>query len=273
MTKPKTQEVLPAEANPLGIGGLSVPSVAAQMGIATTEDLEVLAGTFQGMDISEWKLPRAKKPAGLPTFAIEVAGQTSSPKEFTGTILAFRPISKAWFMSPATAAGVPPSCTSHDGITGFGVRNIDAKPEDEATSAACLGCAWNKKGSKRTLGGGTDIGKDCSDNAILLVSVPGMLVPLTVQVTPGSLSNWQAFQLGLLNVRTEGGNVAKPTDCVVKFGLQSATSSHGQPYNKNTFTLVGLREESEIADAASLLFSEMLQRSRSSALLIEEVEK
>ncbi len=269
MTKPK-QELVPAE-NPLGFGTLSVPRVPAQMGIVSAGDLEVLAATFQGMDISEWKLPRAKKPAGFDTFAIQVAGQTSTPKEFTGTIIAFRPISKAWFKSSATTTGVPPSCTSHDGIRGFGVREIDAAPEADPSEADCIGCAWNKKGSKREQGGGVGVGKDCSDNAILLVSVPGMLVPLTIQVTPGSLANWQAFQLGLLNVRTEDGGVAKPTDCVVTFGLEAGLSSRQQSYSKVTFTLVGLREKSDIADAASLLFAEMLQRSRSTALLVEEV--
>ena len=254
------------------LGGLMVPTVPSQMGIATVEDVELLEATFAGMPITEWKLPRAKKPSGVKTFVLEVSGQATSPAKITGTIVALRPISKAWFRSPATAKGVPPSCVSHDGLRGYGIRDVAADKDAEETWGDCVSCPWNKMGSKRTVQGGRDKGKDCGDTVVLLVSVPGLLTPVTIQVTPGSLGNWQEFILGLLNVRTADGNRARPQDCVVTFGLESATRPDGQSYNKVTFKLEGLAEKGDVTERASKLFSEMLQQSRAIELVAPDEE-
>ena len=255
MTKKQSPEVLPEVLPAESATGLQLAVYdGPEMGVVSMDDLTMIRDSLS-VDTTEWKLPRIKLPTGDGgAFVADVLGSPVAVPSFVGTIVGIRHAANAWWRTLGTTAGSFPDCKSDDGITGTG--NPDLKNADAAPGVhACGVCPHNKLGTKRLPGGGRGKGKDCKNTAILLVAMPGDLLPTTLVVTPGSLGNWGAYKMALLSKHL------RVTDIVTEFGLESATSD-GTAYKKITFKAVGRAAESPLAADTRAYFAAFLNRQK-----------
>jgi hypothetical protein len=182
---------------------------------------EVMLSAFDTLGLSNFQLSRLRIPAGgMTAWEVEsLEGSTVEP-HLDVILLAMKGNQKAWWAKPLEEAGggAPPSCSSTDGRTGWGVNSMDET--EEPGEHACAECAWNQFGSAR----GKGKGKDCSDFAYLFFFQQGARIPSMLMVPATSLKGLQSYVLRLIDAgkRMEG--------CITRLGLKKAQSASGITY-------------------------------------------
>ncbi len=213
MTDKKSQEVAVREATGFAI----LDQADAQSTMLTA---------FDQLGITEDLLQRIKVPTGgMTAFMVEELEGEQVYQSLDVIIVAVKGRQKAWWAKSLDegGGGEPPSCTSKDGIHGFGNNTLS---EDEPmTGRLCAECPWGKFGSARNGGAG----KDCADFSLMFFFRQGSRIPSVLQVPATSLKPLQNYILRLI----DGGK--RFESIVTTLGLEQAKSKGGITYSKLKF--------------------------------------
>lgn len=209
---------------------------------------EVMVAAFDQLGLSDFQLSRIKIPAGGMT-AWEIDGLEGSrvEKHLDVILLAMKGKQKSWWATPLESAGggAPPSCSSTDGMTGYGVNTLDI--DAEPGQHRCNECAWNQFGSARNGGKG----KDCSDFALLYFFTEGSRLPSLLTVPATSLRSLQNYVLRLIDAgkRMEG--------CVTRLSLKKTQSASGVG-----FSMLDLSWQKDLSEADSASMAKLAEQFR-----------
>lgn len=184
---------------------------------------EVMVGAFDQLGLSDFQLSRLKIPSGgMTAWEVESLEGTTVEKHLDVILVAMKGKQKSWWARPLEEAGggAPPSCSSTDGINGFGINVLaaDADPEHHK----CNECAWNQFGSARNGGKG----KDCSDFALLYFFTKGSRLPSLLSVPATSLKSLQGYILKLIDAGK------RMETCVTRLSLKKVQSASGVGFSQ-----------------------------------------
>ena len=200
---------------------LVAPSETGYAIIDSPDAHEVMIGAFDQLGVSDFQLNRIKIPAGGGmAWEVESLEGTEVHQDLDVLILAVKGNQKSWWSTTMEegGGGTPPSCSSKDGINGFGVNTLDAAPDAPPSKHRCSECQWNQFGS-------AGAGKACKDHSLLFFFREGSRIPSLLVVPATSQKALQGFVLKLIDAgkRFEG--------CVTKLSLNKAQSQSGITYS------------------------------------------
>jgi len=151
----------------------------------TAKIRKAMQDNLEGSAVGTWDFDRIKVPCGgSTTWEIERQGETESLREFDVIVLHAK-LKRAYWSHGLDQGGTagPPDCSSEDTEHGMGVPGGDC--------ATCPMAEWNSdpKGGR---------GQACKTRNILIVRLPGSLIPQVLSLPPTSLKPWRryAFRLG-----------------------------------------------------------------------------
>lgn len=202
--------------------------------VANKDGAAMIAEAFEQMGIDAMQLSRVKIPAGGVTqWAVNtLTGEVMEPT-LEVIICGIKGNEKVWWAETFSGEGGPPSCSSHDGVTGWGVTELGSTAEPSAH--ACKDCPWNQWGSVRTGGPG----KDCSDIAFAFFFRADSMLPEMLVIPPSSLKAVREYSMRLMSA---GKNIRH---VVTKLGLTKAKSKGGITYSQITADYVRDLEDGE----------------------------
>jgi hypothetical protein len=210
MTKEDSKEIVAAGETGFAI----IDQPQAQQNLLTA---------INDLGITESLLQRVKIPTGgMTAFEVEELEGPVVHKHLDVILVAIKGRQKAWWSATVEdgGGGAPPSCSSTDGIHGFGNNTLDA--EAAIGQHLCAECPWGKFGSAR--GGGA--GKDCKDFSVLFFFRQGSRMPTVMNVPATSLKALQAYVLRLI----DGGK--RMEGVVTRIALKKAQSASGISYSQ-----------------------------------------
>jgi hypothetical protein len=186
--------------------------------VASPDGPSMLTEAFSQLGIDSMQLSRLKIPAGGGTqWAVNTLTGEVMSNHLDIIVAGIKGNEKVWWRDDFSGAGGPPTCSSHDGITGFGTPSAES---DEPGSHACKTCPWNQWGSSRSGGPG----KDCSDIAFLLFFQQDAQLPDLLVVPPSSLKAVRDYSMQLMRA---GKNIRH---VVTRLSLERAKSKGGIQY-------------------------------------------
>lgn len=193
--------------------GEQSPYAALQLTPTDLQDL-ITSNLAPGESIGVRDLPRVKIPGGgATTWEVPTINGEQATKELRGVLVQVATRRTFW-RTEYTGANDPPDCFSPDGLHGIGEPGIE-----------CAACPFNQFPEEN---GGP---KPCKEIRQLFLLPEGGILPLVVNVTPGSLINARQFFFGLMNARL------KRTHVEVVLRLTKAQNKGGLDYSQVTFTL------------------------------------
>jgi hypothetical protein len=214
---------------------------------------ETMLAAFDQLGVTESLLQRVKVPTGgMAAFMVEeLDGQNVVP-HLDVIMVAIKGRQKAWWakMPEEGGTGSPPSCTSTDGLRGFG--NNTLKDDAAAGEHLCAECPWSKFGSARNGGAG----KDCGDYSVLFFFREGSRIPAVLNVPGTSLKGLQSYILKLID------NGKRFEGVVTRIAVKAATSKSGITYSQLDLSFVKDLSE-EAAKAMTEMGKEFMGRIRS----------
>ena len=182
---------------------------------------EVMIGAFDQLGISDFQLSRIKIPAGGGmAWEVEALEGVQVHQHLDVLVLAIKGNQKSWWSTSMEdgGGGTPPSCSSKDGVFGFGINTLDAPLDEEPSKHRCSECPWNQFGS-------AGAGKACKDQSLLFFFREGSRIPSLLTVPATSLKGLQKYVLQLIDAgkRVEG--------CVTRLSLKKTQSQSGITYS------------------------------------------
>ncbi len=197
---------------------------------ALTITPEALSGVQEAIaeigadDISVFNLARVKVPSsGATTW--EVPGL--EPTKALDAVVIAAQTARQYYAQAAgdegALSGTPPDCASADGIVGHG-----------APGGTCATCPLGQFGGA------------CKKRKHCLLLIEGSILPVFLNLPPGSLGNLRDYQLQEL-VGRQGGK--RLVQVVTRIGLESTKNPQGQPYSKATFALLEVLDPARAAVA------------------------
>ena len=182
---------------------------------------EIMIGAFDQLGVSDFELSRIKIPAGGGmAWEVESLEGTQVHQHLDVLVLAVKGNQKSWWASSLEdgGGGSPPSCSSKDGINGFGVNTLDASPDEQPSSHKCADCPWNQFGS-------AGAGKACKDQSLLFFFREGSRIPSLLTVPATSQKGLRKYVMQLIDAgkRIEG--------CVTRLSLAKTQSQSGITYS------------------------------------------
>ena len=144
-----------------------------------------------GTEIAEIAGPDGLSPAMIPTITVprehdEWAMPDGTITETIGGVILNWDVSRAYYAKTYSPGNDdPPDCSSRDGIEGVGTPG-----------GACATCKLNEWGSSKI----SDGAKACSERRLVYILEPHALMPMIVQVPPGSLKAFTTYALQMINV-------------------------------------------------------------------------
>lgn len=187
--KPMTTELVKTEDFKLAI---------AEMDIATlTQSIADIAGP-SGIDPR--MMPKVHVPAGVvpqgqkPKWAVP---DGESVDTIEGVLIHIR-YPRALFEKPyKPGVADPPQCASEDSITGVGIPGGLCNGDAEKGIPKC---EYNEWGTRKIFDPTSDSNaKACGEQRMLYVLRSGSVLPLTIQVSPGSLKPYTQFSLSMID--------------------------------------------------------------------------
>jgi hypothetical protein len=204
--------------------------------VADAEARSLLAEAVVDMGAGAFDMDKIKLPSsGAEFFEVEGPNGTEALKELDVVIAAVRGSQKAWYRTTMDegGGGAAPSCSSNDGVTGFGVRDLDSPDDAPPEEHKCSTCPWNQFGSSR----GSGAGKDCSDSYHLIFYRLDAGLPDFMVVPAGSLKAVRSYLMRLLKYKS------KPQSVVTRISLEATKNSTGTKFSRLVMTK--LRDLSE----------------------------
>jgi hypothetical protein len=179
----------------------------AVLAISQEEVQEIIKQNLRGgFGMSEFDLDRVKVPlGGSMTWQVPSLEGQKSVQDFSGIMLHYTDQRSFWETEIAeSGGGMPPDCTSVDGITGKG------NPGGECQK--CQYSEWGSRGENRR-------GQACRTVRMIFVCRPDEIIPCVISVPPSSIRQLKAYFLRLASARIPFYAV------VTKFTLQPAKMS------------------------------------------------
>jgi hypothetical protein len=182
---------------------------------STQEELTTLITETVGVDgISASDLDRVKFPAGGATsWEVPTLSGEESTKTIEGIILG-RYTRRSYWKEKYEGQNDPPDCASNDGITGEG-----------DPGGNCAECAFNEFGSSAN-----GHGKACKESRQLFILQKDSLIPIVINVPPGSLAIINKYSLRLLKAQLS------PYGVVTRLELEKAENAGGIKFSKLKLT-------------------------------------
>ncbi len=170
--------------------------------------------------LSSFDFDRIKVPSGGgTTWEIPTLTGLDESKSIDGVIV-FWKTTRGYWNSPYTGEGVPPNCSSEDGITGRGDPGGD-----------CLSCPFNQFGTGRDDKGEITKGKACKEvRAVFLLRKEGVL-PILITAPPMSLKPMRKYFLRLAS------HGVSYYEAVTRLALEKDKNSNGLTYSRIVPTL------------------------------------
>jgi hypothetical protein len=195
---------------------------------------------------SKFDFPKITVPTGTNKHMIVSTAENPDGEARTtiSGILIANHMARAYWKEGADASGVGssvPDCKSEDSITGEG-----------DPGGTCSTCLYAQFGSDKE---GKGRGQACKQMRSLYLLMPGMLLPVLINVPPTSLANARKY---LFRLSAEG----RPQYTVeTEIGIQSKTNSDNQPFSLFTFKRVRFLEGEEMkaAQQYNAMFSALLR--------------
>jgi hypothetical protein len=161
-------------------------------------------------------------------------GEVKQVKDFSAQILLHQRVNAYWEKSyEETGGGVPPDCSSLDGIIG-------------SVHGECLKCKFNQFGSELTKDGSQGSGKACKNMMRIYVRIGQDLLPSVLIVPPTSLREYSAYAVKLTQK-------AKPLPVVLsKFSLEPAQNKQGIKYSKLVCSMEKVLTEKEFKEGLAM---------------------
>lgn len=233
MTETQAQPNPPSTALAVIDGSRFAVARAEGVGVDSLRRLNEVGGTV--FDLSQLRVPSG----GGSFFQIaDEKGELTAPKTIEGVIVAVRGNLKAWYAQSFsdTGGGSQPDCSSGDGLTGTGVRDLPPVPNKPKSRLACAECRYNQFGTARK-GAKFGAGKDCQDYALLLFYREGDYLPVVLKVSATSLKALKTYNIFLM------GRGRPHTSVTTVLGLESDQSNDGIAYSKLTFKIGSFLDE------------------------------
>lgn len=181
--------------------------------------------TLSASDLIRVKIPGAGgKRWEVPNPAL---GGEESMEELVGVPLRIATRRGFWH-EKFSGGNESPDCASEEGIVGV-ARRMRPGPQPEPVKGKkpydvpwetqeCAGCPFNEFGSAID---DASQAKGCKEVRQVFLLQPESILPLVINVTPGSLAAFKAFRVGLLNMRL------KPTDVEIGMALEKVQNAGG----------------------------------------------
>jgi len=150
----------------------------------------VLEANLGGDKINQFDLDKVTVPAGggISWEVPGLMGHESTP-EIEGVIVGWKPVRSLYLTDFKDNPGVPPNCSSDDGVVGFG----DPLGKGIEERRDCATCPMNQWGSAVN-----GPGKRCAERRLLFVLRKNDRIPIMVVIPPTSLKNAKAYFLRLV---------------------------------------------------------------------------
>jgi hypothetical protein len=199
------------------------PLTSGSFPIVTDPQAKDLMMSTLDLGVSQFDLKRLRMPlGGGSAWSVETLTGEEMFKEIDAVILMMKGGEKAWWKAAMEDGGDEknPSCSSHDGMTGWGVNSLD---EDAVEGKHdCKSCHWNQFGSAR----GKGDGKDCKDSAKLFLFLENSRIPALLIVPATSLKSLSKYSMMLIDAgKSVEGVVSKLTldSTMNKAGIKFST--------------------------------------------------
>lgn len=190
------------------------PTVNFPVLLHNVEDtMLALKENLGGAALSPFDLERVTIPAGGgTTWEMETLDGLVESKELTGVIVAIQTARCYWVIDFAeSGGGVPPDCSSDDGLTGAGTPGGN-----------CTICPLNEFGSKAA----GKRGKACKEIRRVFLLLPDRNLPTVINLPPGSLKDFQKYMLRLADAGLSYYKVA------TTFSLAADKNADGIKFSK-----------------------------------------
>ncbi len=213
--------------------------------VADADARSLLAEAVVDMGAGAFDMDKIKLPSsGAEFFEVEGPSGTEAKKELDVVIAAVRGSQKAWYRTTMDegGGGAAPSCSSTDGVTGFGTRDLSAPEDAEPQQHSCGDCPWNQFGSSR----GAGAGKDCSDSYHLIFYRLDAGLPDFMVVPAGSLKAVRSYLMRLLKYKS------KPQSVVTRISLESTKNASGTKFSRLVLNKLRDLDDAERAVFATL---------------------
>lgn len=224
---------------------LTTTDTAGFLALTDTEAVELIREAAPTpADLQKLVVPSG---SGGAAFVVETLDGEEFHKTLDVVVAYESPIERAFYGTAIDDSdGGPPHCSSSDGKTGFGCRDLeainatDSHDELTMTEQACNDCAFSKFGS--ALGGGK--GQACKQRVRLVVFAGDQLLPLVLQVPSASLRDLKRYKMKLVNARK------RISQSVTQLSLQKQSGS--PDYYTVAFDFVRGLEADEVGKLAEL---------------------
>jgi hypothetical protein len=189
---------------------------------AAPEGAVMVREAFEKLGIESFRLSRISLPAGGATaWTVPTLEGDEMVKELEVIVAAVKGNEKVFWREDFSGAGSPPDCSSHDGISGFGIIDADPKPDAVPEKHVCATCPHNQWGSAANGGG-----KRCNDIAMLYIFRKDARMPDMIVVPPSSLKSMREYAMKLMQAGL------RMTDVTTTLFLEQAQSASGIKYSK-----------------------------------------
>jgi len=160
----------------------TVPALVTQRGLA-----EMIGEQMGDLGIGTFTLPRIKVPSnGATTWVVPAVDGDTAMKTLECVIVAVKGNEFSWYRD-SQITGNKPDCVSHDGVHGYGNRDMNLKLKDgevaEQSAQLCAECPWHQWGSERK----NHRGRDCGERMLLFLAMPDTMLPMLLSVPATSL--------------------------------------------------------------------------------------
>lgn len=207
---------------------------------------------FNDMGMTQFQLNRLRVPAGGGTsWEVPTLEGSESLREIDVLIAWAKGNEKAWYRESYedSGGGSPPDCSSHDGITGFGNRELTVDGDDAQSHSYRCGrpgqpgcCPWNEWGSKR--GDRETNAKDCADLAFLFFFYGEARLPMFLVVPPTSVKAVLEYNIRLMNYGKA------PDSVITRLSLERVDTR--PPYSTIKLTPVGTLSDEDASKARAM---------------------
>ena len=187
---------------------------------------ELIAEVPESDGMTPFDLPELKVPSGGGTsWEVTTAAGEESVKVLRGIILVANKV-RQYYAGEFTGEGVPPHCSSQDGVTGHG-----------SPGGQCAECPLAQWGSAK------NGAQACAERRHMLMLTPDSILPSFLNLPPTSLKAFRKYRTLLL------GQSLPISGVITEMTLTKAKNATGIEYSQVNFSSGGVLSPEERARA------------------------
>lgn len=239
---PDAREDAPSQAialrNPGALAAIADPDIA-----------QIITDNLGSDRMDVRSLPTVRIPTGGNQFwTVPTLEGPEARKALDGVIIHWTPMRAKWDTQFDDAPNSPPTCTSSDGITGFGDNGTGVGDVTYTADGVevrrgkhdCETCPLNQFGTKVGKDGKLGDGKQCRESRVMFVLGEGALLPMAVPLSPMSIKPAREYFQRL----TSGALPYYKVETSI--GLEEAKNGAGITYSKATLKMKRRLEPGEV---------------------------